>query len=426
MSTVALTNPVDVPLSSVVLLSAQHATVLQAPVEQELQRYPANVAGVLPRLHLVEAATFESRPVGARYFAEQHVAVLTPRLDLRGNVHRVVAAALLERNAEARERFATSVEQAGNDAVLYGERLGVRAQLAALVGAVMSARTTLAEAGRHHSELDRSVRAAFQFLDEVGVSESHVRGLPPTPPYAYLSTITGQHPNHVVQPGSVQLRIGAPTAEEAPGYVYDLVPEAEVPMARREIARAVWPLPEHVLGEAVSTLFVVADVRQSNGCDIGGFAMARDGERSKVVVEHRRGRRTVYHELGHALHFRHNDEFPTADWLSTVPADGYFGSGQKYIEAGVTLRDYSPDLLDRGFITGYASASMEEDIAESFEALMSGDPRLWGAVPGSPRIAAKVRLLIDFLHRIDPTFTEDYFQRMCTERPVQEAAWGHR
>lgn len=416
----------QLPVEGAVPLNSEQGARLSAIVGSELERWPSGVSGGLPMLHLMERAEIKGRSQGAVYFPEHHAGLLAARYDLRGNVHRVVSRALLEKNPDPAAAVRHQFEEAGREANLYDGLLTGDGAVAALIGAVVHRRTSLDEACRQRPAVQRAVTAALQFLDAVGVTEQHVRSLPQAPMYGYLSRVSGQRPHLQIDPGAVKLTLAPPAPDDHPGYEFDPLIETEAPLAQRSVERAVWPLPEGVLQDAVRHLFVVADVRTSNGCDIAGFATGFDGEPAAVVVEHRRGRRTVYHELGHALHFRHRALFPEADWLSLVPADGYFGGGRKYIEAGVSHRDYSPDLLARGFVTGYASSSLEEDVAELFEAIMAGDPRLTAAVQDSPLVERKARLLAAFLRSIDPTFSDDYLMRLRVERAAQEAAWGIR
>lgn len=416
----------SLPVDGAVLLSTEHGGRLGAIVATELARWPVGVTGGLPRIHLVERAEIGGRNPGAIYFPEHHAALLAARYDLRGNVHRAVSRALLEKNPDAAARVRNVVEEAGAEAHLYGGLLSGESMVAAVIGAVVHRRESLDEACRQRPALQRAVTAARHFLETVGVDDHHLRSLPSAPTYGYLSRVTGQPPHLQIDPGAVKLTLAPPSEDDHKGYEFDPLSETEMPLAQRSVERAIWALPEGVLEQTVRNLYVVADVRTSNGCDIAGFAAGYDGEAASVVVEHRRGRRTVYHELGHALHFRYRSLFPLTDWTALVPSDGYFGSGRKYIEAGVSHRDYSPDLLARGFVTGYASSSLEEDVAELFEAIMVGDPRLTAALQDSPLVAAKARLLAGFLRVIDPTFSDDYLARLRAERAAQEAAWGIR
>lgn len=418
--------PASLLLEKVVLLNVEAGTRFAAVVNTELQRYPTGIRIGLPAIWIVESATHEGSAVGARYFAGEHCGVLAPRLDLRGNVHRLIAASLMSKHPESAALLLSELREIGESGRLYERGLSEVGHAAALVGAVVGARPSLADARRRSAELERTLSAAETFLGTVGIDDVHRRGLPPAPPYAFLTALSGDGRVCTILPDGIDVTFSAPSSTDFPTSQFTALSDAEVPLARRSVTRALWTIPEGVLGDAVRHVYVVEDVRYDDGTDIAGFASGYDGASATIVLEHQQGRQILHHEFGHALHFRHHEKFPEAEWKLLVPSSGgYLGSTKKFRDSEVSLPPFSSDLLRRGFVTAYGSSTFHEDVAEYLEALLGGDPRLWAALPGAPLVEAKLSLLINFLHDIDPTFTRDHLERLCTERPLHEAMWGH-
>lgn len=421
---VEVTAPSGLDLDAAVTLPPHQAELLHQRVVDEVGRYPTTLNEVIPRLHVLASAVDRGTPIRARYFPAEHVGVLTPTLDLRGNVHRIIASAMFDRHAIESQALIQRIAELGNDVNLYEGSTTQRSRAVVLVAARCSGRATLLAACRRSTALALAMEAIESFLAAVGISERHLADLEPPPPYAYLTRLADGPDGSLIQPGDVPLTFAAPPIEDFPDYTFQMIDPEFHPAMRAEIPTDLWPLPEDLVGSAMTRLHLVEDVSQRSCAGLAGFASSRDGGRATVVVERIHRRAILYHEMGHAVHARYRDVFPRAAWdeLASL-GGGYYGDSRSFINGGVRQTDYSPPLLRRGFITSYAGSELVEDVAEMFEALISGDARLWAACSDSPLIARKLELLLRFLRTVEPCFTEDYFQRLLTERPVAESAW---
>ena len=93
-------------------------------VHEEAERYPPPFIERLPPLLLLRSARLDGEPIRARYFTPQRVAVVTPTLDLRGNLHRLVATDLLQTFPDRAQALLQACAAARSD-LLYQGRLGV-------------------------------------------------------------------------------------------------------------------------------------------------------------------------------------------------------------------------------------------------------------------------------------------------------------
>jgi hypothetical protein len=420
--------PAGLGVQAFVELSATHATRLTTIVTEELSRYPRSVRSSLPTLHVGDSALLRSVSIHAQYFPQQNAGVLTPELDLRGNVHRIVALSLINAHPEPAEQMRASWLTAFDgrgDADLYDNLFDDDSGMAAMIGAVVCNRDTLRAAASHIAPLREALELARNFLRAIGFTDGDLATLPVCPAYAYLSTVGGAFPAFAIEPGAISLQLRSPAPERFSGYDYKPVASSSQESIRNGVTRDAWILPESLLAETVAAIYIVKDVDRAGCKGIAGFASGPLGGKSELVVEEEGRRGIFYHELGHAIHHRFDAIFPASSWMRFVPTKGgYFGKAEDFINAGIWLPDYSPSLLDRGFITSYSSSSMAEDVAELCSALLSGDERLWAALADAPRVENKVQLFIDFMHEVDPVFTRGFFDRLAAERPALEAAWG--
>ena len=164
----------------------------RAVIEAELSRYPTSLRASLPQVLLVDELRIDGTAVRARYLSDLHLGVLTPQIDLRGNVHRVIAASLLQSNIEAAASFrAASALHQGSAHELYQGLWSGDDNLAAVVAALVGGRPTLRVVAQRDAALSALIEAALGFLETVGFSRLDVQSLPPNPPYAFTSKVDG-------------------------------------------------------------------------------------------------------------------------------------------------------------------------------------------------------------------------------------------
>jgi hypothetical protein len=388
-------------------------------VHEEAERYPPPFIERLPPLLLLRSARHDGEPIRARYFTPQRVAVVTPTLDLRGNLHRLVATDLLQTFPDRAQALLQACAAARSD-LLYQGRLGVDGEAAALIAAVKSRRQSLYTLAQSRTGFGECLELAIEFLRDVDALhplDADQREV------GFLVTPDGAHPDYVLTPTTVGLRLAPPPANSSIAHTFISVDATEAPGIVSGIGRDLWIIPEVVLDDAIRTIFVVADVREPT-CDIAGYASGTKGQPSDVVIESKNRRSILYHELGHALHTRFIERFPKEEWDAVVPSNEYFGDAREFAALGISMPNYHPTLLERGFATSYSSASFSEDVAELAEALFDGDARLWSSIPSAQLLARKVELMLTFLERVHPALTREYFQQLASVRHAQERMWS--
>lgn len=411
--------PAELALTDVVALEQDRLDAISGILYEEAERYPVGFGEHMPPLVVIRTASLSGNPIRARYFSAEGVAVLTPTLDVRGDLHRIVAAALVHRHPEAAHALKEACAASPSDTLFQGRMLPDREAIA-LIAAVKSRRESLHQLANERPAFRVLLNLAVAFLREVGAfAPADNEALRP----GFLLHPVGSHHDFQIQPTQVPLRLAPPPARSAGTASFRLVDTKEGPAIARGVGRDLWVLPEVLLAEAVSGIFIVDDVAEP-GCDIAGFASGTKGGPSDLVVESRNRREILYHEFGHALHNRFDSLFPTEEWNAAVNAGDYFGDSRGFIKLGVSVANYHPSLLEKGFVSSYASATMAEDIAELTEALFSGEVRLWSSIDSAPLLKVKVELMMTFLQRVHPAFTREYLEQLSTVRHAQERVWS--
>jgi dipeptidyl-peptidase 4 len=128
--------------------------------------------------------------------------------------------------------------------------------------------------------------------------------------------------------------------------------------------------------------------------------------------------RIVHAEYSSILFRRFSKQFDTESWQrQNPPAFKYLGGGVAAIKAGKASGAMDPGLLEQGFTSEYAQASMEEDFNGNAAPLLMGDAAYWAAMEKYPRIKAKAELVMSFYEKLDGSFTRAKFSSLRTTSP---------
>jgi len=118
-----------------------------------------------------------------------------------------------------------------------------------------------------------------------------------------------------------------------------------------------------------------------------------------------------HHEFSSILMRYHPAYFDRAKWISlNPPAFRYGKGGAEAILNGQSSMEIDPELAEKGFLSKYSTASLEEDVNVFAQNLFTGGREFWRLVDLNDIIGEKTRMLILFYHRINPAFTESYFR----------------
>ncbi len=120
-----------------------------------------------------------------------------------------------------------------------------------------------------------------------------------------------------------------------------------------------------------------------------------------------------HHEYSHLLYWRNYDNFSEQEWDSVNP--GGFQYDKKSGGSG-----FKPELAEAGFLIAYSKSNREEDFANIAEQIFKKEDKfLWGnfwqIVSQYPKIRQKTDMIINFYHKLDPMFTEEYFRKIGNE-----------
>ncbi|MFC2102740.1 hypothetical protein ACFLS7_07070 [Bacteroidota bacterium] len=121
-----------------------------------------------------------------------------------------------------------------------------------------------------------------------------------------------------------------------------------------------------------------------------------------------------HHEFSSVLMRKFSKHISKKEWESKNPIGFSYGKGGvEAIKKGEASMDYDYDLLELGFLNKYSQSAFEEDINVFSQNLFSGGEQFWFIVDTFIKIREKARLTIDFYHRINPQFTEEYFRALA-------------
>lgn len=198
----------------------------------------------------------------------------------------------------------------------------------------------------------------------------------------------------------IQLRVGDPT-QHLNGNVGDnfaLDPDQRI-RAIKLAEDFVHAYPEGLVARLVHELVFVHSTYDEAGSR-GGYTRCAARQVVVALPDDRalfRALHTLHHELGHLLHCE--APIPAAAWtrLNDHP---YFGTANDWRQHS-TREDRKP--RSSAFVSGYASASLREDIAETFEVCMWVPEALRYLNPSSA-VISKLHLLEQSMRRLEPGF----------------------
>ncbi|MEI7500169.1 MAG: hypothetical protein WCK84_06935 [Bacteroidota bacterium] len=120
-----------------------------------------------------------------------------------------------------------------------------------------------------------------------------------------------------------------------------------------------------------------------------------------------------HHEFSSLLKRAFPKYLDTEIWeAANSPAFIYGNGGVDAIMNGEASMELDPEYYDKGLLTKYSQASVEEDINVFAQNLFAGSQDFWEIVEDNIRIQRKAYLLIAFYQKIDPRFNEEYFRQL--------------
>lgn len=181
------------------------------------------------------------------------------------------------------------------------------------------------------------------------------------------------------------------------------------------ILDAIKSLPPTFFEEHPIKVYLLADI-QFSGIRAGGSAWTA-GRSIYLTYDPTRGflgqswlRNRFFSELGCFLFEANREKFPSDEWIAQNPpgfqyTDDPIGS----VKRGTSTTIWHLHDLRDGFLGDYGRSALKKDMALYMAQLMSNEPIFRMLRRTYPRIDSKARLLADFLNKIHPGFTDEWF-----------------
>jgi hypothetical protein len=183
--------------------------------------------------------------------------------------------------------------------------------------------------------------------------------------------------------------------------------------------RALHAYPPHLL-ENMDCIYIMADLVHTPHDLITMVSTDRIyiaiGE-----VDDRRGTRSiegsVYWGVNGLLQGWHWRDADRGAWEKLNPPDfEYLGSGLLAMDLHRDSYVWNRALHEEGFLYEYAQASIDCDFLSIARELFRDRARFWRTIEDYPLLRAKTDLVIDFFHRLDPIYDEEFFRNEHGER----------
>lgn len=225
-------------------------------------------------------------------------------------------------------------------------------------------------------------------------------------------------------PSDVEIRSEANARSIFPGnWLAPHIDARAEPIVPRElerslplVQRAMMKYPPELLEDRLDAVYLVGrlsffGVRAAgtNSLDRVYLAVRSEAEGfTKEFIE-----ASFHHELSSILLRSFADRFPYERWYALLPRDFvYLGDGVTAIRMGRASQQLKEYYLRDGFVSQYATASVEEDFNSIAQNLFLNLPEFWEAFDRHRRVREKVRVVMDFYRAIHPIFTEDFFRSL--------------
>ena len=178
--------------------------------------------------------------------------------------------------------------------------------------------------------------------------------------------------------------------------------------------RAFSKYPDEVIRENLEKVYVFRTMK-FYGVPYGGtnnentIYLADDYSNPSFTDDYIEG--VFHHELSSILLRSYSSFLDTNRWMSLNPKGfKYGGGGLSAIMNGEASLNFDPKLNEQGFLTRYSQSALEEDINMYAQHLFDNDREFWSILEVCDQVHHKATLLIEFYHRINPVFTEQYFR----------------
>lgn len=203
--------------------------------------------------------------------------------------------------------------------------------------------------------------------------------------------------------------------EYKPNFSYTTMSKEREVLTKQWLDKAMSKYPSDFLNDNIDTIFV-ANKLYVYGVRYGGTYIGKDVYLSNQDHYTFTSFEKLFHaEFSSILYHKNQKKFNSKAWQALNPKGfKYSGDGSEYLESINSKYDSSKDKLyfEQGFLTEYATTSLENDFNAIVRAMFSGDKTLWDNIDNNPSLNEKLDLAIKFYHSLDPMFTKEYFENL--------------
>lgn len=204
---------------------------------------------------------------------------------------------------------------------------------------------------------------------------------------------------------------------------------AEIERVRPILRRGLAKYPPAVLAANLAAVYPLGSLRYrsvhtTSGTNSRDSVYLRIGSvKAGFTAAHIEG--TLHAEFSSILLRNHPKLLDASAWnAANPPGFRYLGDGVDAVKQGKAGLQFRQDLLEKGFLTEYATSNLENDFNGISRRLFMGDTALWTLARQHPGIQAKLTLALAFYQRLDPALTEGFFRAQAPRAKPQAGPAG--
>ena len=237
----------------------------------------------------------------------------------------------------------------------------------------------------------------------------------------YLEEIAGVQVHYQTEPDMFPEHWNKPPATtEAESLM-----ESEIERTSGILRKALDKYPDGFLERHLERIYALHAL-YFDGAEVGG---SNSSTRKSVYITNKGGHRyseryiegAAHHEFSSILWKRFGKKkFDISSWRRINPpgfdySDKYTGGLNTAKEGKSSLR-IDPTLFPEGFLCSYSKSAIVNDFNMLAQTMFDNDGTFWQDIESYERLKAKVDLVMDFYHSIDPRFTLEYFKKVSTQQ----------
>lgn len=171
--------------------------------------------------------------------------------------------------------------------------------------------------------------------------------------------------------------------------------------------------PKDVLSKNIKKIYVLKSIEffgliYGGTCSNDAVYIANNGV-SMGYTDHYL-EQTFHHEFSSILLRNYSQYFQKKLWLSVNKME-YGDGGIEALRSSKDDIDYDSRYNSKGFLYQYASSDQENDFNSFAENIFAPDEEFYKIVNKYEGLKMKLKLIIQFYHRLNPVFTKEYFER---------------